>query len=274
MIQKFIHSWLPVNTHPGQQKTGLAVKCPHCTADETLSHSFTCHSDKDTWTTELLTACKTPKNQTAAHPLYNLLRTTLLNPPLPDHPSTIADSTPIQLYKLHHEQNLLGWSQILQGRWSTQWVTQYDQLTHTSKGITWASQVLLKLWKIIINKWKRRCEAEHTANPSRQAASNEELDRHIDLLYASQHDLDHVDRIFFNQPVATTKSLPIHRKKQWTARATTFVHQGIRRATIRRKIQTQAITTFFLPKNTTLPFMGPPPPPPNATSRTTDYHPP
>jgi hypothetical protein len=180
--------------------------------------------------------------------MHRLLRT-IFHPNLTtNHQDHITDDTPIQLYKLLDEQQALGWHQLLYGRWSKQWITQHDTYCNNSSGKKWAAQMVHQIWLAVINKWLRRCEAEHNDSPTKTKNISTELEATIHSAYETSEQLDNTDREFFHQPITEILARNNKQKKQWIKRAQTFLSQGLHRARLRTKMKNHSISTFFAPR--------------------------
>ena len=248
IIQQFIHQWLPVNAHHGQAKINTARLCPHCRRnDETHEHFLFCPTDSDKWNEDITHILQKTEPQTPKH-LYRILHDALqLRTTSTTHDLT-TDDTPIDIYTLHLEQQRLGWNQLLCGRWTTQWIKYYEASSNRTDGEKWAATTLFKLWQAVINKWHRRNEAEHNETPLTTNCITQELNSAIQSTYNESINLDHIDRLFFEQPVEEILMLNNKRKKKWITRAQKFLNQGLHRARLRTKMKNRSITEYFHPQ--------------------------
>jgi hypothetical protein len=247
-IQKYINGWLPTNAHDSTGRKDAQRLCPSCNKEhETNMHFIQCPTDREEWKKAISTTleCKADLPQ---HTLQQLLQDTLHQ--IADAntiPKAPPDHLPIQYYTLYEEQSHIGWHHILAGRWSKKWVEIYDNITGTTNGETWARRILSKLWKQLLQKWKRRCEHEHTPTTSRQEQENERMNEQIDKIYSHENEIDHIDRLILHTPIDSIKTLKPKPKKAWIRRAQLHVQKAIQRAKTRQQQKHKAITTFFQP---------------------------
>ena len=186
--------------------------------------------------------------------LTDLLLTAILKPDTLTPTGRLDDETPIQFYPLCSSQSAIGWDHtIIRGHWSRDWVHLYDKLTNTNNGVRWASSLLHKLWQAIIDKWKRRCDAEHAETPETAARNEAAVDTQIDTIYESLSMLDSIDKKLLHKPAEVFKAMHLKRKRAWIRLVQPHVTTGIQRAKQRQKLNTRPITEYFTPRAPTDP---------------------
>ena len=264
IIQQFIHKWLPTNASKNQNKAPPHNLCPHCrTTPEDHQHFIHCWADQKEWKEQIQKAIKTIKGPPV---LLTLIQCALTEPETLNDTGCDDDETPIILYTLCQSQHNIGWNHILCGRWSRQWVTQHDK-------IKWAGKLLHALWKTVIDKWQRRCTAEHAENPENIIRDTETLNLHIETIYSSADKLDAIDRQLLHSPIDKIKQMTNKQKRAWVRRIQPHVTTGLQRSQQQQKLNTQPITTYFLPKTTAEPATTIRPIN-SATARAADFDPP
>jgi hypothetical protein len=246
-LQKYINGWLPTNAHKCTGNNGSMKLCPCCRqTDETNTHFATCPKGNP-WNAHLTCVTNTPVN-TPTHTLNELLKDILLmitrgiNPPL-EPPDTLA----IDYYPLYFEQAQIGWHHMLQGRWTTKWVTVYDAKTNSSSGLRWAKRILRNIWQGMLSRWRHRCDAEHEHSPDNITRTTNNLNVQIEQIYAKNTEMDTADRTILDKPIDETKQLPNKLKKAWINRVGAYVHAAMARTRQRLQQKNNAITQYFLP---------------------------
>lgn len=166
-ILKFIHGWLPVNGHQGTGKHGSAQLCPQCRAlPETQTHFLECSDPTvvDAWKIAQTELEKKLTTTTADPILLKLLILAFTEWRTQDHPKIPPFITGAYI-KLFQQQSKIGWTHVLQGRISTEWVRIHDQRAQHTKvkrnGVQWFSAAIGSIFEKLYCVWKCRCAAQH-----------------------------------------------------------------------------------------------------------------
>mmetsp|Transcript_5144 Transcript_5144/g.7926 ORF Transcript_5144/g.7926 Transcript_5144/m.7926 type:complete len:219 (-) Transcript_5144:464-1120(-) len=116
-----------------------------------------------------------------------------------------TDNFPEWYHQLISEQNAIGWRQLFNGRWSTQWsVIQHQHYqqkkTKNQTGHKWSKQMLLVIWDLWDELWKCRNSTEHGDSITDQhAITRGRLLQELKDLYADSTNYVPSDRKFLLQ---------------------------------------------------------------------------
>jgi hypothetical protein len=216
-ITQVIHGWLPLNGHPGMHLQNNNLTCPECHIErETQYHFFNCKQNQDTWKNALQTngisKCDlTSTTNTSKEYLHHILHCALTRKDNDDDDIEIV-TTPTRFQKLIREQKLIGWNQILNGRWTTEWVHQFESLT-PHQGEKLAIAAITSIWHAILSLWYKRCKTQHGEMPLNQIRQRTQLIPVVEALYHAKQKLDTIDQQVLKQPITSTLSLPVARLK-------------------------------------------------------------
>jgi hypothetical protein len=168
-----------------------------------------------------------------------------------DNPQ-IPDFLPLEHHNLFQAQSQIGWSQVLKGRWSTQWVKLHGEHAQRNKskmkGENWGSTTICHIWEIIYDIWKHRSNTQHE-QVSKGQATFRRLEPKVPALYSMQENLDHVDKWVLDRPLREILALQPPSLDRWVHRTDKFVKAGIKQSKQQLKLNTHSITTFFTPEN-------------------------
>jgi hypothetical protein len=153
---------------------------------------------------------------------------------------------PQQYLILIETKQLIGWNQIMFGRWTTEWAHMQD-LLYPKKGELMAMKKLTEIWRIALTIWHHRCDLQHDPEGDASRTSDQQLQPKVPAIYAQRNRLDHIDQKALSQPITTTLKLPPKSQREWIQRTESFVKKGLQRAKQRIQQKNQAITSFFTP---------------------------
>ena len=154
-LVQYVNDWLPLGKRVHMYDPKYPEWCPSCTAQvEDTTHLMTCPATSRTkWRKESLTTIKKQLDDTnTAHPIKELmvegLHAALHNRPVETiavHPA-VAD--------VAASQSVIGWSQMLKGRFSKLWAATQDKHLGTSATAKAnGSQWIIKLIETILTEW-------------------------------------------------------------------------------------------------------------------------
>ena len=158
-LSKLLHECLPT-VHQMNKYGGSQRKCPACgTADETRDHIIRCSATlRLQWRGKLWEAIHKFHNEYRTEPLLiNVLRSALEEWLQCDSDITVS---PIlfpseEVRDLITQQNVIGWCQLLNGRFAKEWSRLQQQYYHKHRnkaennrrdGGKWQIQLILSLW--------------------------------------------------------------------------------------------------------------------------------
>jgi hypothetical protein len=127
-----------LNTHPGTANPNTAKSCPHCRLSNKSHVNFlACNNAiiKQLWTeanNELSKALQTHQSD----PMLKRLLVHAISYLRTMDNAQIPDFLPPEYHNLFKAQSQIGWSQVLEGRWSTQWVKLHDKHAQRNKSKT------------------------------------------------------------------------------------------------------------------------------------------
>jgi hypothetical protein len=192
-ITQFIHQWLPVNGQPGRALHANSQYWPTCrTVTESQSHFLQCATNIAQLQKLMCHNSLDQRNDDENIHLWNILQWSIINTSnknaiFPQH------TVPPQYHRFIQEQELIGWDQIVLGRWTMEWVHQLNR-PHPNKGADLAAQKLSQIWHTIIHLWHFRCDSQHNNKEALTERLNKTLHPKVLAIYAQKHRLDHVDQ--------------------------------------------------------------------------------
>jgi hypothetical protein len=248
MLQ-FIHKWLPINTSYSLQAIGTGKLCPYCkSCDETHEHFLTCTHPhcNSLWIDEAEQIHQHINQQISDPILLKLLHLAITewrtqkSPPVPAF-------IPPAYHQLFKSQSAIGWNQIVNGRFSTDWITIHDQNPATrSTGETWLIITIKALFQSVIRIWKARCNMNHGIDTeSKRAQALLRLQPIVQQLYEQKNKLELPDQRIFSKSIDSLLEAPASIIENWIYKAKPLVKQGVHRANTNAKRQHLPIHSFF-----------------------------
>lgn len=178
-IHKFIHHRMATNNREHLYNRRDNAKCPDCEENETLEHLIQCNSSNRTsfksqcsWTYNLQAVSTKHKAPAEMHTAFIAgIIAWLENAPPPNIDQLIPNSSR-HLIRTFQEQTKIGWFQIFHGRLASSWASfinhaiQEDdkansQDTKFASAETWGTQIILVIWRHILQLWTARNKSEH-----------------------------------------------------------------------------------------------------------------
>lgn len=246
-IKKFIHDWLPTNAHPSCSQHICTTKCPHCNADdETQQHFINCPVPTLLWD-EIISDITTMTKKLHLDPiLAELILQSMANrhsqfePNIPNLPNS---------YKtLVTQQTKLGWTEIIKGRFTQQWVKVQDKYSSQTNGHLIFSRLIHYIYIKVLQVWQARCNMQHGITESAAAAKIiNQLTPAVQALYSTRSKLLQLDQLLFDVPIQEVLKKPIKQLEIWISRTTRSVKQGLHRAKMFDQHQTPSIRHYFPP---------------------------
>ncbi len=243
---KFVHQWLPVNDHKGNQE--LSPGCPFCLDhNETQEHMLYCNN-------EHVKKCRTEEISKAIQRIRALRGDPALNQILIQAISSPRDTLETRVYPdryatLIQNQNKIGWRQLLCGRITNEFVRHHDNYASLNKGTKldgeqWATCVVKILWEAVLNIWHHRNEFVHE-HAKQSDAHRQVIQDEVRRIYQLAPHIDPDDRQALSTPEEKVLAYKNKSMEDWVNRITPRVNQAIRRTHERTKRRTKAITHYF-----------------------------
>jgi hypothetical protein len=132
---------------------------------------------------------------------------------------------PAAYRRLVREQNILGWRQLFNGRWSTEWTRlqqrylnrHYDPIPDKFAGTYWTSAHIDILWRGFRQLWEQRNGKVHGNDTSTRAeARRDKTHRELKALYSLRANMRHCDRdIFYPTAEEHLEAQPVWAIQNW-----------------------------------------------------------
>jgi hypothetical protein len=215
---QLIHKWLPVNKSYSKASIGTAKLCPFCCSEEEDQiHFLSCnHIElKSAWdkASEVLYTRLHKYNKHIHHHLLKLLtlaitqwRTTT-SPEVPNflHP---------KFHSLFKNQSVIGWNQIINGRFSTQWAEAIT--SECTNPTNWLAYTISQIWQQVFEVWKHRCDKNHgTDKSTKHKRAMMRLTPQVESIFDQQHTSEQNDQYLFKNTMSAILQLPIPSIEQW-----------------------------------------------------------
>jgi hypothetical protein len=141
------------------------------------------------------------------------------------NPSPSPATYPAAYQRLVREQNALGWRQLFNGRWSTEWarlqdrylLRHHDPIPDKLRGQLWTSNYIEILWTSFRTLWDSRNGKVHGVDTSTRAeARRDKTHRELRALYQLRVDMRHCDRDIFHTTVEDhIEAQPVWALQNW-----------------------------------------------------------
>jgi paraquat-inducible protein B len=152
----------------------------------------------------------------------------------------------IPVLKLIQDQEAIGWNQVIKGRWSVEWVKQFES-TNPSRGEAIATNLLTQIRQAKLTHWTARCDLQHQKDASPPESCLTDLTQQVQAIYQQKHNLYLIDQQPLNTTIDNIMKMPIHTIRKWIKSTESFVKLGLQRAKKRAKNSNQTITNLFRP---------------------------
>jgi hypothetical protein len=233
-IIQFIHGWLPVNASHSKTSAGTARLCPYCSScDESQQHWLQCTHNELTilWKSAADTLARKLRkyNKNMDAKLVRLLGLAITDWRTTTSPSRPDFVTP-NLYSLFDKQSLIGWNQILQGRFSKAW-----NISPSHDSISSTAYVVRIIWQHLHEVWLSRCGKAHgTDSTSQRKMALLRLKPQVEKIFQERHNLEPTEQYIFKHTLEETLALP-------TATICSWIFQANNRISRAKKRQRQLV---------------------------------
>ena len=207
-LLKHVHEIAPTGQIAHRNNHHHQPGCPACNCDnETNDHMLQCPAaTRSTWRTNILTKLHSTASNPSNNPiLADILRDGLQRwltglPPIPLH------TYPADYHALIISQNLIGWSHIVRGRWSSLWnqINRHHRhhLPHTNPTTTKSTTFVHQIGSLIITEWfdlwEIRNQERHGKDAEEKKAKRQKLlTSQLEELYSKRMSMLPVHRHIF-----------------------------------------------------------------------------
>jgi hypothetical protein len=209
---KHIHGLSPVGRMVSRYDAKYSAACPSCDCEEeTCAHLTQCPAaSRQQWRLRFITKLRQKLDSLDTHPqlqqllmeaMYHIIR----GIPEPPEPFPFED---FDMPEVFNSQALIGWEQLLLGRFSQSWVKAQDaylgpRATKTKNGTTWLTAVIDLIFKEWYQLWESRNDDRHGKDQTTKAAAEKaQVIREVQQLFAKKpHVPSHLHYIF-RRPLA------------------------------------------------------------------------
>jgi len=243
ILQKFMHGWLPLQTRPQVTSTSTDKLCPSCKRiPEDMQHFLSCQHPlrKPAFQVLQQQVLKLHQKHNYNPNIYQILwqgiTSTLLQHDLVD---STDNYSPSQL-RLFKAQERIGWTQLINGRYATEWITTaHDQGIN---GTIFYAKVTQYCWEYVLNSWKERNRALHdTAEPydlSQMRITVQQI-----FHDAAQH--PHTAATIRDQTVESILARPLRSIASWAQRSALHLRDHAKAVATRARLNNTNIRSFF-----------------------------
>jgi hypothetical protein len=159
----------------------------------------------------------------------------------------------LDLERLIHSQNSIGWSQLFNGRWSAQWSIiqggyMGDDVTQgrSPMGDRWNVAVIQELWGLWFELWTSRNAAVHGIDEATQrAAELAVVTRRMRNVYAQENLVEANIGHIFSVSMEHRLAKGVVYAKNWLAIHESLVHNSVKKATARAIRGVRSLRTYF-----------------------------
>lgn len=252
-IIKYIHQWLPLNTHPSQCKPNMA--CPWCpNQDKTALHFLHCLQNPQKalilkqWLTTVFQKFLINKK------LQQLILLGLQGDEMEEEGPLATHESP-EYSRVIHSQCEVGWENLWYGCWSIYWNQQQHcyledcKQTLINKHATWISTSIQEIWAFAHKLWLAQCKwvNQEQSSTHQSYRQHQQLLSQMTALYNMWHELLLCDQHPFHIPLNKWKQQPTPEVEQWIHCHHPYIKHTLQLTHQHLTRQTQDICKFFTP---------------------------
>ena len=264
-LVKYVHGILPTNSRLNKFDGGIR-RCPACASHcEDQAHIMRCsHPTRHSWRLSFLVAIEAHCQSKGTYPpMKDLLLSVLTQCIESDGPVQINEAEyPEQMYSLIRQQQQIGWTQILVGRFSTQWgflQACYEKGDIAeSRGILshqgsfdgqWTAKMIQVIWEWWRKVWgSRNADLHGHDTTTRQQAKRLEVRRQLHNLYAQRHLLEPSVQSMLLDNAELHHIQPLFATKNWLRMNEEQFRGSIRRVKRMALRGVRSIRSYFNPR--------------------------
>jgi hypothetical protein len=255
-LTKLIHDILPTNDNVSRWKKHRSAKCPSCPhPEEDRDHVLRCpHPARRAWRQTFLVTLRKKCDKLQTRPHLQDILITALDAWFADEPPNFTRFPPLYT-ALIYQQTQIGWRQLFNGRFSTEWsrlqdeyLTDQNLKTKKITGQIWATQLLLSIWEGWANLWTIRNEVIHGHDKaSRQRIQRLEVESDIRAIYDERDHLLPADQDYLFDDVDAHLTHSTTTLRNWFSTYGSLFSDSISKAKRRATLGVRSIRSFFAP---------------------------
>ena len=256
---KLVHDCLP--THALLNKFDFGHrKCPACEhPEETRDHILRCphitrKKWRERWWSELDRFHAKANTSPILRHIFKEAITQWFDDCSPDIVSPIF--FPEETRRLIYQQNQIGWRQIFNGRFSTEWTRLQDEYyyrhrNHTKyrrTGIQWQKNLITVIWTQWQHVWKMRNDDVHgNTLRAKQAIERSAITRELTTIYDNRHHMERPVQQLLHTDVITHLQRPTWVTRNWITMNTPLIRDSLRRVREQSRQGVRTIQSYFRP---------------------------
>jgi hypothetical protein len=162
---------------------------------------------------------------------------------------------PAAYRQLVREETTLGWRQLFNGRWSTEWACLHDRyiiriidpIPSNLTGTKWTATFIDLLWRRFRSLWDNGNGKVHGINMStRYQARREQVHRELRAVYTLRQDMRHCDcTVFHDTAEAHIEAQPVWAIKNWLKIHVPMAKHSVKEAARLAVRNVRVITSYF-----------------------------
>ena len=256
-VVKISHDLLPTRSRTKKYDPDSPSHCIYCSAVvEDRDHLLRCtHTACATWRSELLRNIRKRSDVIKTDPVLLDVLMTGLHAWLHNNAPPLSAAYPAAYRRLVREQTTIGWRQLFNGRWSTEWarlhnrfiLRHYDPIPSHLKGTKWTTTFIDLLWQGFRTLWDARNGKVHGVDSStRTQARRERVHRELKALYLLRPGMRHCDRAVFHDTVEEHIDVqPVWAIQNWLRIQVPMAKHSVKEAARSAISQVRTIVSYF-----------------------------
>ncbi len=262
-VVKLTHDILPTRNITTRYDPSSPAACPFCLSlPETRDHLVRCnHAVCHKWRGDFLRILRKRGEPLHTNPVLLDILIQGLDSWLRYQPEPFPAAYPPAYRSLIREQSVIGWRQILNGRWSTRWAIlqdrylrrHFDPIPAQLGGTKWVTIMIDTTWHSVRNLWDLRNGKVYGVDSSTRAQKQkEQAHRELRALYILRGNMRHCDTDIFHATADDhLEAQPVWALKNWLRIYKPMVKHSIKEA-IRSSVRhVRTIMSYFHPSEPT-----------------------
>ena len=253
-LTKLVHDILPTNKAVSRYDPNRTENCRTCTCPvEDRDHILKCpHRSRSEWRTSFLIALRKRCDQLDTQPYIQEI---LLDGVEAWFSETQIDATkyPDRFSNLIRQQNSIGWRQVFNGRFSTEWSSLQDyhlfqtgKSSKTRTGTLWTVSITICIWDNFKTVWTTRNEIIHGHDDTtRNAAKRRIAQANIRRIYDKRNQLMPNDQQHLFDNIDTHLQKPTRSLINWYNTYQPMFSHSIKEAQRRSLLGVRSLRHYF-----------------------------